>query len=223
MLDNFPVHALEVIDGDRVGEIYVDIDGNHLVERLGRLSTPDLAGRARQAASHLDEGARFELCPELEVWCCQAARALERGYLLLLDHGDVQPDIWLDNPLGTLVTHGPADAGPSPLDDPGSKDITAKVNFSAVLQAVEAAGFCPGPLVSQRTWLLSLGLAQVADEIEAAGFLSALEGWLEQAEVLQGELGLLMELGAVGGLGDLLVLRAGKGAPALVGPGHSIT
>ena len=92
------------------------------------------------------------------------------------------------------------------------------LNFSAVLQAVEAAGFFPEPLVSQRTWLLSLGLAQVADEVEAAGFLAALEGWLEQAEVLQGELGLLMELGAVGGLGDLVVLRAAKGAPALAGP-----
>jgi SAM-dependent MidA family methyltransferase len=169
VLDNFPVHALEVIDGDRVGEIYVDTDGNHLVERLGPLSTPDLAGPARQAASHLDEGARFELCPELEVWCCEAARALERGYLVLVDYGDVQPDVWLDNPQGTLVTHGPADAGPSPLDDPGSKDITAKVNFSAVLQAAEAAGFCPEPLVSQRTWLLSLGLAQLRTRSKPLG------------------------------------------------------
>jgi SAM-dependent MidA family methyltransferase len=221
VLDNFPVHALEVIDGDRAGEIYVDIDGNHLVERLGPLSTPALAGPAQEAASHLDEGARFELCPELETWCCQASQALERGYLLLVDYGDIQPDIWLDNPRGTLATHGPADVGPSPLDDPGCKDVTAMVNFSAVLRAVEAAGFCPEPLVSQRTWLLSLGLAQVADEVEAAGFLAALEGWLEQAEVLQGELGLLMELGAVGGLGDLLVLRAAKGAPTLAGPGLS--
>jgi SAM-dependent MidA family methyltransferase len=208
------------MDGHRVGEIYVDIEGNHLVERLGPLSTPALAGPAQQAARHLDEGACFELCPELEAWCCQASQALERGYLLLVDYGDIQPDIWLDNPRGTLATHGPADVGPSPLENPGCKDVTAMVNFSAVLQAVEAAGFCPEPLVSQRTWLLSLGLAQVADEVEAAGFMAALEGWLEQAEVLQGELGLLLELGAIGGLGDLLVLRAAKGAPALVGSGR---
>ena len=114
-----------------------------------------------------------------------------------------------------VLGHGPADVGPSPLEDPGRKDITANVNFSAALRAVDAAGFCPYPLVTQRTWLLSLGLAQIADEIDAAGFQAALEGWLEQAEVLQGELGLLLELGAVGGLGDLLVLRAAKGAPAL--------
>ena len=216
VLDNFPVHALEVTEGDGVREIYVDIDGNRLVERLGPLSTPELAEPARRAARHLGGGARFELCPELETWCCEAARALERGYLLLVDYGGVEPEIWLDDPEGTLATHGPADVGPSPLEDPGRKDITAKVNFSAVLRAIDAAGFCLHPLVTQRTWLLSLGLAQIADEIDAAGFQAALQGWLEQAEVLQGELGLLLELGAVGGLGDLLVLRAAKGAPALV-------
>jgi SAM-dependent MidA family methyltransferase len=216
VLDNFPVHALEVTDGDGVREVYVDIDGDHLVERLGPLSTPALAEPARRAARHLGGGGRFELCPELEAWCCQAARTLERGYLLLVDYGGVEPEIWLDHPEGTLATHGPADVGPSPLEDPGRKDITAKVNFSAVLRAVDAAGFCPHPLVTQRSWLLSLGLAQIADEIDTAGFQAALEGWLEQAEVLQGELGVLLELGAVGGLGDLLVLRAAKGAPALV-------
>jgi SAM-dependent MidA family methyltransferase len=215
VLDNFPVHVLEVTAGG-VQELYVDLDGAHLVERLGPLSTPSLAAPARQAASQLGEGARFELCPELGVWSCQASRALQRGYLLLFDYGDVEPDIWLEHPRGTIVTHGPADTGPSPLDEPGRKDITAEVNFSAVLGAVEAAGFSPEPLVSQRTWLLSLGLAQVAEEIEVAGFQAALEGWLEQAEVLQGELGLLLELGAFGGLGDLLVVRAAKGAPALV-------
>jgi len=215
VLDNFPVHTLEVSDGDGVLEVYVDLDGNKLIERLGPLSTPALAEPARRAARHLGRGDRFELCPELEAWCCQAARALERGYLLLVDYGGVEPEIWLDHPEGTLATHGPADVGPSPLEDPGRKDITAKVNFSAVLRAVDAAGFCPQPLVTQRTWLLSLGLAQIADEIDAAGFQAALEGWLEQAEVLQGELGLLLELGAVGGLGDLLVLRAAKRAPAL--------
>ncbi|HEY2666718.1 MAG TPA: class I SAM-dependent methyltransferase, partial [Actinomycetota bacterium] len=212
VLDNFPVHALEVTESDGVREVYVDVDGNHLVERLGPLSTPALAEPARRAARHLGGGSRFELCPELEAWCCQAARALERGYLLLVDYGGVEPGIWLDNPEGTLATHGPADVGPSPVEDPGRKDITAKVNFSAVLRAVDAAGLGPYPLVTQRSWLLSLGLAQIADEIDAAGFQAALEGWLEQAEVLQGELGLLLELGAVGGLGDLLVLRAAKGA-----------
>lgn len=214
VLDNFPVHVLEVTSVG-VQELYVDLDGSHLVEHLGPLSTPALAEPARLAAGHLGSGARFELCPELDSWCAAAAGALSRGYLLLLDYGGVEPDIWLEHPRGTLWTHGPADIGPSPLGEPGRKDITAKVNFSAVTRAVAAAGFRPEPLVSQRTWLMSLGIAQVAEDVETAGFQAALEGWLLEAEVLQGQLGQLLELGAVGGLGDILVLRAAKHAPAL--------
>jgi SAM-dependent MidA family methyltransferase len=214
VLDNFPVHVLEVTSVG-VRELYVDLEGTHLVEHLGPLSTPALAGPAHQAASHLREGTRFELCPELDGWCDAAAGALARGYLLLLDYGGIEPEIWLEHPRGTLWTHGAADLGPSPLREPGRKDITAKVNFSAVTRAVEAAGFRPEPLVSQRTWLMSLGIAQVAEDIEAAGFQAALEGWLGEAEVLQGQLHQLLELGAVGGLGDIAVLRAAKQAPAL--------
>jgi hypothetical protein len=40
-----------------------------------------------------------------------------------------------------------------------------------------------------------------------------LEGLVQEATVLQGELGRLMELGDTGGLGSLLVLRAAKDAP----------
>ena len=53
----------------------------------------------------------------------------------------------------------------------------------------------------------------MAEELETAGFMAALEGLVEEATVLQGELGQLMELGDVGGLGNLLVLRAAKDAP----------
>src|SRR5260370_30430015 len=76
VLDNFPVHALEVTDGDGVREAYVDIDGDHLVERLGPLSTPALAEPARRAARHLAVGRPFERCPQLEAWLCQAAPTL---------------------------------------------------------------------------------------------------------------------------------------------------
>jgi hypothetical protein len=40
-----------------------------------------------------------------------------------------------------------------------------------------------------------------------------LEGLVEEAALLQGELGRLMELGDAGGLGSMLVLRAAKDAP----------
>jgi SAM-dependent MidA family methyltransferase len=213
VLDNFPVHVLEV-DGDHdVREVYVQVEDGRLVESLGPLSEPALDEPARHAAGQLPEGGRFEVCLELEEWCRQASQALGQGYLLLIDYGDLEPALWLDHPTGTVATHGPAPLGPTPLDHPGQKDITASVNFSAVARAAAAAGFWTEPPITQRTWLLSLGLAEVAGELEVAGFSAALEGWLEEAVILEGQLGLLLELGAIGGLGDLMVLRATKGPP----------
>jgi SAM-dependent MidA family methyltransferase len=87
------------------------------------------------------------------------------------------------------------------------------VNFSAVARAAQRAGFCPEPVITQGSWLLSLGIARVAEELETAGFMAALEGLVPEATVLQGELARLMELGDFRGLGSLLVLRAVKDAP----------
>jgi len=211
VLDNFPVHLLEVSGPDGAAEVYVDTNGNGFVERLGPLSEPSLKGMADRAAATLPPGRRVEVCPQLESWCREAATVLDQGYLLLVDYGNIERDLWEDNPSGTIECPRAEGLGPSPLEDPGRKDITAKVNFTALVHAAEAAGFEAEELDTQRDWLLSLGLAQMAEELELAGFEAAIEGWVEQATVLQGQLGQLMQLGAVGELGDLIVFKASKG------------
>jgi SAM-dependent MidA family methyltransferase len=211
VLDAFPVHVLEVASGGEARELYVDLDGSRFMERLGPLSLSNLADPARRAAVHLDEGARFEVCLELEGWFDQASRDLQRGFLLIIDYGNVEPDLWLESRSGSLASPGPADLGTSPLEEPGRKDITARVNFSAAIRAAQRAGFCPQPLVTQRAWLQGLGLATVADEIDLARLYASLGGWIEEAVDLAEELAHLLELTAKGELGDLLVLRAGKG------------
>lgn len=215
VLDNFPVHVLEVAEAGGVHEVYVDVDGDAFVERLGALSDVSLTEPARDAAAHLAPGARFEISSGVQAWCRAASTALTSGYLLVIDYGGVEPDIWAEHPDGTVATYGREDATSSPLEEPGSKDITADVNFSAVIRAAHSAGFRTQPVITQGSWLLSLGIAQVAEEIEAAGFMAALEGLVAEATVLQGELGRLMELGDPRGLGSLLVLRAAKDAPTL--------
>jgi hypothetical protein len=48
VLDNFPVHILEVTKAGSVQEVYVDIDADGFVERLGALSDTTLAAPARR-------------------------------------------------------------------------------------------------------------------------------------------------------------------------------
>jgi SAM-dependent MidA family methyltransferase len=214
VLDNFPVHLFEVAAGGPAGEVYVDAEDGRLVERLGPVSEPGLAGPAAAVAARLAPGARFELCPALDGWLQEAAAALTRGYLVLVDYGDVEPALWREHPVGTIATHGPAWLSASWLEDPGGKDITAGVNFSAVLRAAAAAGFVGASLCSQADWLLDLGLAEVSSHLELAGWEAALAGRLDEAARLQSELTTLLGLADPAGLGVVQVFRAAKDAPA---------
>ena|SRR5947209_8722731 len=117
---------------------------------------------------HLEAGNRFEVCPGFGAWFREAAATIVRRYLLLVDYGDLEPDIWVRTPGGTLASPGPQDLGPSPLEAPGRKDLTARVNFSDALRAARAAEFSPSALLTQAAWLRSLGLEEVADELDLA-------------------------------------------------------
>jgi len=210
VLDNFPVHVLEVAGGGDVREVYVDAEGSRLVERLGPLSREALSEPAREAGRRLAPGSRLEVCPALPGWCRDASAAIDRGYLLLIDYGDVEPDLWLRSPRGTLVTYGPDGPGDDPLADPGMRDVTADVNFSAVTRAVAGCGFEPQLFTSQRVWLRSLGLDEVVDGLELAADRATTHDLHEEALKLHGEVSELLALVARMGLGDIMVFRAVK-------------
>ncbi|MGH2719680.1 MAG: SAM-dependent methyltransferase, partial [Actinomycetota bacterium] len=209
VLDNFPVHVLEQATGAgaQVWEVFVDLDGTRLVERLGPPSDPGLA--VPVAASRR----RFEVCADLEPWLAAAARTIGRGYLLLLDYGDLQDDLWAKRPEGTIVTYGPGGFGHEPLADPGDQDITADVNFSAVERAAQRCGFTPQLFVTQRDWLTGLGLPEAAAVLEHAADAAWAEDRAGDAFAVEEELALLRTLTARLGLGDIMVFRAGKDAP----------
>lgn len=219
VLDNFPVHQLEVAGAGMAREVYVDACDGRLVERLGPLSDPRLAQAADAAAACLPPGSRLEVCVQLDQWCLQAAGALRRGYLLVVDYGDREPDLWRNHRAGSLVTYGPAGFGEDPLVDPGGLDVTAEVNFSAVERAARRAGFLPQLYTTQRDWLRSLGLDEVASDLEAASDQAWAAGRNQEALELQGELSRLLTLVGRLGFGDIMVFRAAKDAPLPAVPG----
>lgn len=216
VLDNFPVHVLESEPAEPPGaipevrEVYVDLEGERLVERLGPPSDPALAGGPAGSAP---ARRRFEVRADLDGWLEAAARTIGRGYLLLIDYGDSEEDLWAKNPEGTIVTYGPEGFGHDPLEDPGSRDITADVNFSAVERAARRCGFIPQLFVTQRDWLGALGLPAAAGDLERAADAAWAEGRNADALAADEELALLRTLAARMGLGDIMVFRAAKDAP----------
>lgn len=213
VFDNFPVNLLCAVGEGEVAEVYIGWDGQNLVEQFGPLSDPALEAPAREASRYLGTGDRFAVCPGLEQWCREASGALDRGYLLIIDYGDEEPDILQTGSGGTIATFGPMGSGRPALERPGWQDITADVNFSALARAARSADFEPGPVVNQGPWLLSLGLLDIAHHLYRAAAEAVESGWHENAVSLFGERSQVLKLAAEGGLGEAVVLMAAKGAP----------
>lgn len=155
VLDAFPVHRFRV-EGGRVREVFVALEEDRLVERLGEPSTPELEEALREAGVPLQEGREGEVCLALRPWLEALARSLERGVALLVDYGGTSEEVYR-RPRGTLrcfrrhLLHG------NPYRWVGEQDITASVDFSAVARWARRAGLEVLGYASQASFLRALG------------------------------------------------------------------
>ncbi len=104
---------------------------------------------------HASEGAVKEVCePALAFAGALGARlAAQGGAALLVDYGYAQPGF--ADTLQAMQAHR---TGLDPLAEPGSRDLTAHVDFSAVADAARAAGAAAHGPIPQGLFLQRLGL-----------------------------------------------------------------
>jgi len=87
----------------------------------------------------LPDGFVTEICPAARGWWVEAARALHWGKLLTFDYGHAAEEL-LQRAKGTLRAYRDHHISDEVLEFPGEQDITASVDFSALLEAGESAG-----------------------------------------------------------------------------------
>jgi SAM-dependent MidA family methyltransferase len=205
LLDNLPFHRLREWEG-RVVEVFVGAEAGSLVEveaeptgeALGAISQPLRPGEERPVSP-----AALEMVRSI-------AHALERGYAFLFDYGFVAGEA--PGPVHAYRNHRVlADV----LDEPGTRDVTAAVDFAALAGEADRAGLQVWGPVPQRDALLGLGLRtwmqgvrHRQQEAEAAGdWRGANRLFAERSKA-----SILVDEGKLGGL-RLLVLGT-KGLPA---------
>lgn len=171
LLDALPVHRLRRVGGGW-RELFVGVEGEGFVWREGEPVPESLAAAERglRRGGRPAEGQLVEVCPAAEGWIREAARAIGRGFLLLVDYGDDTPALWAPSrSAGTLRCF----AGHAVHDDPlvflGTQDLTAHVDFGAVVEAGRAAGLDAVAFLGQREWLDAWG---VGDAVEGLGQLA---------------------------------------------------
>lgn len=205
------VVAYELVDALPVRSLRVGEEGE-LIERLVGASpdgafawraapAPDgeaIAARLASRGVSLEPGQLLEVRPWAPALARRLADALGRGLLLVFDYGAPARALYGPaRPGGTLEAFLSHRVTRDVLPDPGSRDITAWVDFTELEEALSAAGLEVHGLVSQSRLLLGLGLAE-----ELAATTDPFER------------NALAKLVAPGGMGESIrVLVAGRGAP----------
>ena len=214
LLDALPPHVLVMTD-DGLREVYVDVDARHgnLVERLGPLSAAAVREHVASCGMRLEPGWRAEVCPAAVAWVGRAARALRRGFLLLIDYGHEAQELYsATHAAGTLTTyrrhvrHEPAGGTPPWLADPGERDITTHVDLTAVRRTAEGEGLRTLGVLDQSYFLLGLG---ALERVGANGGLAGLRRRLALKS--------LLVPGGLGSTHKVLVFGKDVGAPRLAG------
>ena len=157
LIDSFPVSIVTPSQG-RFREIYVSLEGEALRETTGPIRDPAVAAAVAQYAKELEEGRRVEVNLNATRWMQSVAEKLTRGFVLTIDYGDLARRLYTpDRPRGTLMAYRGHTASDDVLATPGEQDLTAHVNFSALIDAGKETGLdCQG-FTTQERFLMSLG------------------------------------------------------------------
>lgn len=135
-----------------------------------------VGGVERRVMLHADglafdrDGDIVESSPAREQAARQIAALLadKGGVAIIIDYGHDQPGATGDT-LQAVRGHRFAD----PLDRPGEQDLTAHVDFAAIVTAAGATGARAGGPVSQGSWLETLGIAARASALAAKNVAQA--------------------------------------------------
>ena len=208
LLDNLPM-ALARLTRGGWRELWVGEDGG----RLGWVEVPvrpEVGEWLERFAGPTPVGGMVEVQMEACRWVREALARLECGALVVIDYGDTAAGLENRRAEGTLRTYRDHHLGPDPLAEPGETDITADVNFTAVMETAREAG-ADVTLCRQDELLEDLGLRQRIEELrrEEAGLARSGDELrrLEVRSIRTGAETLLHPRG----LGGFLVLIARKG------------
>lgn len=183
-LDAWPPEDNAAIDAVVVGNEVLDampvkllhFDGDQWLERgVVAAPAPATTGAAQELAfgdrpttlrpPRADEalpGAVVELHEQAAAFVATVAERLHRGAGFFIDYGFPEAEYYHpQRHQGTLMCHRAHRADTDPLADPGTKDITAHVDFTAMALAAQEAGAEVVGYTSQARFLINCGLPEL--------------------------------------------------------------
>jgi len=217
VIDNMPVALVENRGGTLV-ELCVGVMDSDL-ELVPRPPSDEVLAFIADMEAPLPDGHRAEVPVAAMRFSSVAATTMHRGAIVIVDYGDHESGL-VERAAGTLLCYSETGVDDRYLERPGTKDITAHANWSALTRVFDAAGMSVAGPKRQRDVLKSLGIDDLQHQLrteasEAVGRGSGAAG--VRALSRRGALGALVDPAGLGGLGVLAALK-GIEAPAFIRP-----
>lgn len=140
LLDSMPCHLVEH-DGEKWNEVRVREENDVFDFVLSPIQNPDLIHQVKRLPPPEITPYRTEVNLAALDWVKSAARALQHGFMLIIDYGFPRHEFY--SPLrteGTLTGYYRHRRQEDVLQRPGEIDITAHIDFSAVAEAASNEG-----------------------------------------------------------------------------------
>jgi SAM-dependent MidA family methyltransferase len=193
LLDALPVHLLEARDG-KIQEVFVDGSNR---EVCGPLSRPELESHAAALSGRLQDGERHAVNLEAKSWIAAAAGKIAEGFIVTIDYGKrFAPGT--ANPPRAFHRHA---VETELTREPGARDLTASVDFEALIGAGEACGLSLNTFESLSKFLIEGGMI---------GFLEAAAGDDSAAYRERAKLKTLIHPEGMGEVYKVLIQRKAK-------------
>jgi SAM-dependent MidA family methyltransferase len=165
LVDAFPVRSITYRSG-RWLEQHVAIEGEALSWIDRSIEDAELTAAIDALALPAIEGYTTEINLRARDWIGEVAQALNRGYVLTIDYGHPASIYYAPfRSRGTLTAYVKHHGVDDVLTEPGMRDITAHVDFTALARAGEKRGLATLGFLDQQRFLM--GVAH--DELSGAG------------------------------------------------------
>ena len=164
VIDALPTTRFTTRDGE-VYEEHVVLDGEGRFVRIDRPADVLVGGAVRHVERDLgrefEAGYRSEILPQLPYWIQAVAGSLRRGTMIFADYGYTRGEFYLpERNDGTLRAFYRHRAHADAFHLPGLQDLTASVDFTALAEAGNSAGFGVAAYMPQAQFLLAAGMQE---------------------------------------------------------------
>ena len=162
LIDNFSVHVLQMKES--LMEVFVDYQHGGFTE-IPLPATKEQTDCLNDLGIKLPKGFRTELNLSAHDYIKHTSESMQSGFLLTIDYGYLSHQLVTPSKReGTLVSYHQHKVSDRLYEDPGERDITSHVNFSALMHWGKQFGWKERLYANQGNFLLNLGFVKELEQ-----------------------------------------------------------